>query len=117
MDRLMEIVPTYTVQSRWDPVRQVMTMEYIKWSAVAVSMNRPPADCRYMWDKQYQKVPYTAEEDELIIQRVAEWSDKGKVKGLWVGLRQALGRPESAIRNRYFNKLRVEAPPVNLSEG
>ena len=70
-------------------------------------MNRSPLECQSKWSqahaKKLKKGPFTAEEDAIINQRVAEWGDKGE--GLWVGLGKYLERPASAISNRWSDKL------------
>ena len=70
-------------------------------------MSRSPRECqgkvRYIKCKIMKKGPFTAEEDAIIKQRVAEWGNKGN--GLWVGLEKELGRPESDICKRWSRHL------------
>ena len=84
-----------------------MTQERIEWKAIGQELGRVPQDCRQNWNSILQskmkKGPYTAEEDALIRQRVAEWGDKGK--GLWVSLQDEMGRSDANIRARWNNWL------------
>ena len=46
-----------------------------------------------------RKGPFTAEEDAIVLRRVAEWADKGQ--GIWKSLEIELGRPSNNVGNRY----------------
>lgn len=52
-----------------------------------------------------KKGPFTPEEDAVLLQRVAEWGDKGQ--GIWKALEQELGRPSNNIGNRYRKLLKT----------
>ena len=77
------------------------------WDEVSKLMNRSPLNCQAKWNimqyKKMKKGPFTAEEDAIIKQRVAEWGDKGN--GLWVSLEKELGRSAKDINNRWVRKL------------
>lgn len=70
-------------------------------------LNRSQKDCRSKYTtlqrsvviQDMKKGPFTAEEDNVVLQRVAEWGDKGQ--GIWKALEQELGRPSNNIGNRY----------------
>jgi hypothetical protein len=51
-----------------------------------------------------KKGPFSPEEDAILLQRVAEWGDKGQ--GIWKALEQELGRPSNNIGNRYRKLLK-----------
>lgn len=103
METLLQLVPKHLIKSHWSDELNVMTRERIDWIAIADKLNRIPKDCKRRWLKhKYSKLnrgPFTAEEDELILQRVAEWGNKGN--GLWVGLMQEMGRPPVCISCRW----------------
>ena len=84
---------------------KVMTKESIDWKAIGEELKRVPIDCQHKWKSilasQLKKGPFTAEEDALIRQRVAEWRDQGKGKGLWVSLEKEMGRSGKNIRDRW----------------
>jgi hypothetical protein len=70
-------------------------------------LNRSQKDCRSKYTtlqrsvviQDMKKGPFTSEEDNIVLQRVAEWGDKGQ--GIWKALEQELGRPSNNIGNRY----------------
>ena len=68
-------------------------------------MNRTPIHCKNKWSsmeaKKLKKGPFTAEEDDIIKQRVAELGYNGDSRGLWASLEQALGRPATTIIGRW----------------
>ena len=55
---------------------------------VTQELNRSQKDCRSKWTtlqrsvviQELKKGPFTPEEDALVMQRVAEWGDKGQVR-------------------------------------
>ena len=79
----------------------------VNWQKVSQRMNRTPKDCQHKWNSmqasKLKKGPFTAEEDAVITQRVAEWGNKGI--GLWVSLEKELGRSATIIGGRWRNVL------------
>lgn len=59
---------------------------------------------------EYKKGPFSAEEDEYVIQRVKEWVNQKRGNGIWVALQKEMGRKDKRISERWRFKLskRVE---------
>ena len=73
------------------------------WEAVSLVMNRSVTECIHKWNNMQDSIKkkgnYTADEDALILQRVAEWGNKGN--GLWIRLEKELGRPAKHVAQRF----------------
>ncbi len=85
----------------------------VRWSQVALKLNRASVECQTkcaaVRDKTMKHGHFTQEEDQLIMQRVAEWGTRGK--GLWPALESEMDRPRSSLKTRYA-KLRGEPPII-----
>lgn len=90
----------------------------INWQLVSQSLNRPEQDCRERWQyicaTRVKKGPYKQEEDEVILQRMTEYTAGGGDleaigNDIWEWLEKELGRPAKNIRMRWkaslFKKL------------
>lgn len=101
------LVEQHTIKPYWSLQLKVMTQERIDWSAISQELGRVPSDCYVKWrsvlQSKMKKGPFSAEEDALIRQRVAEWGDKGK--GLWISLQEEMGRPGDKIGQRWNKSL------------
>ena len=101
------LVEQHTIKPYWSDYYKVMTQERIDWKAIGQVLGRVPQDCVHKWNSIQQskmkKGPFTAEEDALIRQRVAEWGDKGN--GLWISLQEEMGRSDKNIINRWNRHL------------
>ena len=51
---------------------------------------------------------FSAEEDALVLQRVAEWGEDTAKTALWASLEQELGRAAACIRKVWSNRLRKQ---------
>ena len=78
--------------------------ERISWSVVSQAVGRSTLDCRNKYGilrcKELNKEPFTATEDDLIRQRVAEWSAQKRGRGLWMALQEEMHRPQDLIHRR-----------------
>lgn len=76
----------------------------IDWTAISKLMQRAYMECKAKWNliraATMKKGPYTAEEDSVIMQRVAAFGDQ-KVIGMWVGIAKDLDRPAHSVRCRW----------------
>ena len=99
MAALAELVPQYTSNEN----KNNRNSTSINWSAISKIIKRRPVNCKDKWTsmqaKKLKKGRFTAEEDDIIKQRKAEWGDKGE--GLWVSLKKELGRPAGVICTRW----------------
>ena len=104
---LVELVHQHVLQPHGSKENKTITKECTDWTAIGKQLNRIPAQCRNKWESiqasRMKKGPFTAQEDALIRQRVAEWGNKGK--GLWVSLQQELGRSGRTIGGRWTRRL------------
>lgn len=105
-----ELVPQCVIKPHWCELRKVMAKERTDWTAVAAHLNRIPKKCKAKWksiqDSRKTIEHFTAEEDALIAQRVAEWGNKGR--RLWSSLGREMGRDSSAIARRYRSVILVD---------
>ena len=103
MAALPELVQRHTITPYWSEYYKVMTQERIDWKAISRELGRVPNDCKSKWrhvlQSKMKKGPFSAEEDALIIQRVAEWGDNRK--GMFVSLEKEIGRPGDKIAQRW----------------
>lgn len=89
----------------------------INWTAISRELNRDYNACKNKWKTvvgaTMKKGPFTADEDELIIQRVAEWGTKGH--GLWTALEKEMGRSLKFIFQRWKLSLQKQVE-INAME-
>ena len=108
MAALPGLVEQHTIQPYWSEQYKAMTQERIDWKAISQELGRVRQDCQNKWISilrgKMKKGPFSAEEDALIRQRVAEWGNKGP--GLWASLQEEMGRSDANIRMRWNMVLR-----------
>ncbi len=79
-------------------------IERISWSEVSQTVGRSSIDCRNKHNmlrcKELNREPFTAAEDKLIRQRVAEWTVQNRGRGLWMSLQEEMHRPQDLIHRR-----------------
>uniref|UniRef100_A0A7S3HL51 Uncharacterized protein n=1 Tax=Spumella elongata TaxID=89044 RepID=A0A7S3HL51_9STRA len=106
-EQLKVLITQFTNHPEQDKRGRRRYRDSVHWGAVAKELNRSQKDCRSKWTtmqrsitiQEMRKGPFTPEEDNLVLQRVAEWGDKGQ--GVWKSLEVELGRPSNNIGNRY----------------
>ncbi len=80
----------------------------INWVKIAIKLNRHYRDCQHKWinivKAELKTGVFTKEEEDLIVQRVHEWGDRGK--GIWVALEKELGRRNRSILDKYKRLVR-----------
>jgi len=107
MEQLTDLVQRHTIAPYWSENTNSMTRSFIDWKTISREMGKKPKDCSNKWEHmaaaKMKKGPFTPVEDALIIHTVREWGDKGN--GLWVKLREELGRSNVVIRQRWKNVL------------
>ncbi len=76
--------------------------ESINWTMISRELNREYYDCKnkmkLLQAAEMKKGAFTAEEDEIIAERIIEWGNKGN--GLWVMLEKELNRRSDSIKSR-----------------
>ncbi len=110
MHKLGELVPQHVIKPYWSVRYKTMTKERIDWIAIGKHLQRTARDCKNTWHclliTTTKQGPFTAKEDKLIIQRVAEYGDE-KQRGPWTILQQELGRKREKISRRWFENLKA----------
>lgn len=90
----------------------------IHWGEVVAAMNRSRREV----DVQYNRIrrgkmisgPFTEAEDQLILQRVAEYRASGKKQGFWKALENEMNRSTWAIGHRWTSVLARQLPGPKL---
>lgn len=82
----------------------------INWVKIAIMLNRHYRDCQHKWinmvKAELKTGVFTREEEEIVLQRVHEWGDQGRGKGVWIALEKELGRRNRSILDKYKRLVR-----------
>jgi len=85
----------------WSDLKGAFVVPKIKWVDIGNELGRLRRACAAKWQRIERKKMghFTPEEDELILQRVKEWGDRGQ--GLWVNLSEEMDRAAGTIMARW----------------
>lgn len=85
----------------------------INWVKISIMLNRHYRDCQHKWinlvKADLKTGVFSREEEELVLQRVHEWGDQGRGKGVWIALEKELGRRNRSILDKYKRLVRKKA--------
>ncbi len=90
----------------------------VNWTTVSREMDRHYKHCMIKWKAlqiaKMRKGRFSAEEDEIIVTRVAEWVGRGQ--GLWASLEKELNRNAASILTRWNLTLSKRVQEVSATQ-
>jgi len=88
----------------------------INWVRIGQALGRNKVKCKTKWETEQCEPQghFNATEDALILQRAAEWGDKGV--GLWLSVGRELKRARTSVRARYLTLVSEVKPRVQWTD-
>lgn len=107
LGQLMQLVTMHTS----------MTTGIIQWKPISTALRRTAAECKSKFRSLQvacmRKGPFTPEEDNIIIQTVADWVHNDRGRGMWAMVERQLRRSSRSIRDRWYYHLAPRATIPN----